>query len=177
MTKMTDPEDISRLQAINDKLRSHAPDERAEQFKSLSESERQSFRAQHDIERFEVSVRSTGLILGEETREVTISAYSTLGYHLWDWILEASWKYDGKTVKDVHVTDYADVYDWCWSYEGTNSESTDVNESHFEARRQGSLSCQAAWGVVTFNADPYARVKGYSDGDFEVLEKSDSPSL
>lgn len=174
---MSNPEQISNLKTINEELRARAPNERAEYFESLSKTDRQQFRDQHSVSRVETSIKSTSLVLGEATREVTVSAHSTLGVHLWDWVLEASWEYDGDTVTAVNVNDYANVYDWCWSYEGTTSQMTDVSQSQFEARRQASLSCQAAWGVLVFNANPHARVKGFSDGDFDVLEKSDSPSL
>lgn len=166
----------------------------AEQFRDLPEAERQDVfqsltKEQHQglmrafaptqVETTVVNPRTEGSGQSspittqgrQSTREAKASAYSTLGFHLWDWFHRVSWEHNGSYVYDVQYNDYANVYDATWGYQGTKSKSLDIDRHNFEAYRQGRLTFLG--GSYILKADPYARIKGYDNGYSRILSKGD----
>jgi len=170
-----DPNDRSELKRFSQDFRGLTTKRQRSVYKSLSDRRRTAVDRVFSPDKFEITLNhpeEVTLASTESSRKAEISAYSTpFGSHLWDWYHEVTWEHNGSSVWDVNSNDWAEVHDPTWSYDGTTSNSKDVEDSEFEAFRQGGLSFIG--GDISFSADPYARIEGFSNGNSSIIDKDD----
>ncbi len=100
--------------------------------------------------------------------EWRVTGKSTLGSDLWTWHHRLNWSYNGDSVWNPSSNDWADIHDSTWGYDGNSSKNMQEGNNWCKSFRQGGFSfLGSGYG---FNANPYARLEGWADKTFNVLD-------
>lgn len=176
-----DPADDNEIRSFARELRDLSKSEQETVYKSLTKRQRNGAKKAFAPTQTEVTVVTPESEGPEKQQAISpkarawcewwVTGKSTLGFDLWTWHHRLEWSRDGDMVWNPTSNDWAKIHDSTWGYKGTVSKNMNEGYNWCKSFRQGKL--EFLGGGYAVNANPYARLRGWADGNYNVLDSDD----